>query len=115
MKGGECPCKNKGLFTGGFGAASYQGGLDKYIQPLNGNVGGDPNNSTIMTSERFSPFVGGKKNRRSKRKCNMKGGRALFPVPDTILGSSVGTNSTLGFGTLGGTIASANTIKGFSP
>ena len=45
----------------------------------------------------------------------MKGGRALFPVPDTILGSSVGTNSTLGFGTLGGTIASANTIKGVSP
>lgn len=114
MKGGECPCKNKGLFSGGFGAASYQGGLDKYIQPLNSNVGGDPNNPTIMSSERFSPFVGGKKSRKQRKKRLLKGGNALFPVQDTLLGSSVGTNSTLGFGTLGGTIAAVNTMKGVS-
>jgi len=115
MKGGECPCKNRGLFSGGFGAASYQGGLDKYIQPLNSNVGGDPNNPTNMMSERFSPFVGGKKSRKYRRKRGMKGGNAFFPVPDALLGSSAGTNSTLGFGTLGGTIAAANSMKGVSP
>jgi hypothetical protein len=115
IKGGECPCKNKSLFSGGFGAASYQGGLDKHIQPLNGNIGGDPNNPTNMTSERFSPFIGGKKSRKHRKKRVLKGGNALFPVPDALLGSSVGTNSTLGFGTLGGTIAAANSIKGVSP
>jgi hypothetical protein len=89
MKGGECPCKNRGLFSGGFGAASYQGGLDKYIQPLNSNVGGDPNNPTNMMSERFSPFVGGKKSRKHRRKRGMKGGNAFFPVPDALKESFV--------------------------
>jgi hypothetical protein len=82
---------------------------------LNGNIGGDPNNPTNMTSERFSPFIGGKKSRKHRKKRVLKGGNALFPVPDALLGSSVGTNSTLGFGTLGGTIAAANSIKGVSP
>ena len=66
--GGGCAC-NK-LFKGGYGPASYQGGLDKYIYPLNSH-NSDPTNPSVITAGRFQN--GGK---RKSRK--MRGGNPLL-------------------------------------
>jgi hypothetical protein len=109
-RGGSCGCGAKSLpkFNGGYGAASYQGGLDKYISPLNGNVGtvGDPVAASNITQERFEKFVGGRKSRR--RRGTKRGGFS----PDFLLGESVYSNNVLSAGTSIGGINAARGIYG---
>jgi hypothetical protein len=108
-KGGDCGC-NKKLFTGGYGEASYQGGLDKYMHPINNNIGGsnDPLSSNNITDERFAKFVGGKKSRKYRKGKKMLGG--FFP--DFFLGKLGQTNSILGTGTSIGSTNMANIVNG---
>jgi len=106
QKGGDCPCnKGKLLFMGGYGPASYQGGIDDKIIPLNNEVA-NPNTPSIMGSERFAPFKGGSKKRK------MKGGMSLL---DPVLGASSVSNQTLGTGTTAGQIVGANIVNGGVP
>jgi len=110
VKGGKCPCAG---MRGGFGAASYQGGLDQNILPLNNNIGTNvdpitPSGGQLM-SERFAPFSGGKRrNRKGSKKSNkskkMKGGFSF------LLGNSASTNPLIGFGTAAGASSAANTF-----
>ena len=108
-KGGDCGC-NKKLFTGGYGEASYQGGLDKYMSPMNTNIGGtnDPLSSNNITDERFAKFVGGKKSRKHRKKHVKFGG---FPT-NLLLGDSAYTNPIIGLGTSSGSLSFAKNIMG---
>lgn len=108
-KGGDCGCGKK-LFTGGYGEASYQGGLDKYMHPINNNIGGsnDPLSVNNITDERFAKFIGGKKSRKNRKGKKMMGG--FFS--DIILGKSQQTNQILGAGTSMGSVNMANIING---
>ena len=109
-KGGDCPCKkNKSLvgIYGGYGAASYQGGINDAILPMNKSIGssGDPSNASNMSSERFMHFTnykGGKSRRR------IKGGL----ITDPLLGDSSYTNPVLSAGTSVGGIDMARKITG---
>lgn len=114
-KGGKCPCSG---MSGGFGAASYQGGLDQNILPLNNNIGTNVDPITPsggqLTSERFAPFTGGKrrnksgskKSKKSNKSKKMKGGFSF------LLGNSAVTNPLIGFGTAAGASSAANTFMG---
>jgi hypothetical protein len=62
IRGGGCAC-NK-LFKGGYGPATYQGGLDKFIYPLNSH-NSDPTNPSAITAGRFQN--GGKRKSRKMR------------------------------------------------
>jgi hypothetical protein len=109
-KGGDCGC-NKKPFTGGYGEASYQGGLDRYINPINTNQGGanDPLSLNNITNERFAKYVGGKKSRKYRKRNAKYGGG--FPS-DLLLGESAQNNPILGLGTSLGTINMAKVITG---
>jgi hypothetical protein len=111
LKGGDCGC-GKMKWSGGYGQPSYQGGLDNYITPFNTNITSDPNSPGNMVSERFFPFVGGKRRNRSKK--ISKGGNRLSidPMSDMALGRSVSTNPVLGFGTTGGMMSASRTLMG---
>lgn len=111
-RGGDCGCNKKPFplpeFTGGYGPASYQGGINDKILPINGSLGsgGDPSDSSNIAQERFSTFpkmFGGK--RKSKKR---KGGASF----DALLGDSVNTNAFLGMGTSAGSMNMANAIMG---
>jgi hypothetical protein len=108
-KGGDCGC-NKKLFSGGYGEASYQGGIDKYINPMNTNQGGanDPLSLNNITNERFAKFVGGKKSRKNRKRKITFGGFSS----DLLLGESAQTNPILGLGTSLGSINMAKVITG---
>lgn len=109
-KGGDCPCNKKKSFVGiygGYGAASYQGGINDTILPMNKSIASavDPGNASNMTSERFMYFPnykGGK----SRRK--IKGGL----ITDPLLGDSSYTNPVLSAGTSVGGIDMARKITG---
>jgi len=111
-RGGDCGCNKKPfpvpVFTGGYGPASYQGGLNDKMLPLNGAVSsaGDPSDSSNIAQERFSAFpkiFGGK--RKSKKR---KGGMSY----DALLGDSVDKNDFLGMGTSTGSMKIASAIMG---
>jgi len=111
LKGGNCGCE-KMKWSGGYGPASYQGGLNNYMVPINTSLDIDPNSPRIMTSERFFPFVGGKRRNRSK-KISKGGNRLSFaPMSDMALGRSVSTNPVLGFGTTGGMASASSVLMG---
>ena len=92
-KGGDCGC-NKKLFTGGYGPASYQGGIDNTILPINTNIAGpnDPLSVNNITDERFAKFIGGKKSRKYRKRKTKYGGYSA----DLLLGESANTNPILG-------------------
>lgn len=111
-RGGDCGCNKKLFplpeFTGGYGPASYLGGINDKILPLNSiiSTSSDPSDSANIAQERFSTFpklFGGK--RKSKKR---KGGRSF----DLLLGDSVNTNDFLGMGTSSGSMKIANVIMG---
>ena len=108
-KGGDCGC-NKKLFSGGYGEASFQGGIDKYMHPINTNIGetNDPLSLNNITDERFAKFTGGKKSRKYRKRKMTFGG---FPS-DLLLGESSQTNPILGAGTSIGSISMAKIITG---
>ena len=111
-RGGDCGCNKKPFplpeFTGGYGPASYQGGINDKILPLNGQLStnGDPSDSANIAQGRFTSFTklfGGKcKSKKSK------GGMSF----DTLLGDSANTNPFLGMGTSSGSMNIASTIMG---
>jgi hypothetical protein len=112
-RGGDCGC-NKKLFpivpeyTGGYGSASYQGGLNDKMLPLNSGISGanDPSDSSNIAQERFSTFpklFGG------KRKLKKRKGGSSF---DVLLGDSANTNTFLGMGTSTGSMNIAGAIMG---
>jgi hypothetical protein len=108
-KGGECPCAKKGskelpFMNGGYGAASYQGGLNNSILPINGNLGAstDPTDASNMSSERFMKFNGGKRRRK------IKGGLTVDP----LLGDSAYTNPVANAGTSVGSMFMVNKVMG---
>ena len=94
-KGGNCGCDK---MKGGYGPASYQGGLDKYIYVYNTNTSANPSDPSQQIAGRF--IKGGK--RKSKK---MKGG-------DVLLGSSLSNNPITGFGTTSGATLYSNSIVG---
>jgi hypothetical protein len=108
-KGGDCGC-NKKLFTGGYGEASYQGGIDNTILPINTNIGGtnDPLSTNNIITERFAKFVGGKKSRKYRKKKYKFGGFST----DLLLGTSAQTNPVLGVGTTTGSFEIAKFVTG---
>ena len=84
--------------NGGFGPATYNGGLNNYMYPQN-NYANDPNNT--MLSERFTRIhsvSGGKKQKRTRRR-KMRGG-------DPLLGSTLSMSNIASFGTSAGSLLS---------
>lgn len=109
-RGGDCGCNKKIAgpylpFTGGYGTASYQGGINDSILPLNGQIGtnGDPIAPANISQERFTPISLGGRRKYKKR----KGGRSF----DLLLGNST-NNTFLGMGTTTGSMNIANGIMG---
>jgi len=109
-KGGECPCNKKQslelpFMNGGYGAASYQGGINNSILPMNGSLGtrNDPGDSSNMSSERFMILKGGK-----RRPRKTKGGLTVDP----LLGDSIYTNPVANAGTSMGGLFMANKVMG---
>ena len=110
-KGGECPCNKKrpmdtNFMNGGYGAASYQGGINNSILPMNGSLAtqNDPGDSSNMSSERFMFFKGGKRRRHRKT----KGGLTVDP----LLGDSIYSNPVANAGTSVGSVFMVNKIMG---
>jgi hypothetical protein len=115
-KGGDCGCnKSKSVLPdqillpqfGGYGAASYQGGINQYINPLNTQISTkiDPSDSGNALTERFTKFSGGKKRRRMTKK---RGGFRM----DWLLGESGSTNPVLGAASSAGSLDMASKITG---
>jgi len=107
-KGGDCGCGKKS-FMGGYGAASYQGGINNSIYPINNNIGGqsDPLAAGNISEERFAKFVGGRKSRRKVRFGGMSA--------DLLLGNFGSSNSVLSSGTTLGGINAAQMINAQKP
>uniref|UniRef100_A0A6C0B784 Uncharacterized protein n=1 Tax=viral metagenome TaxID=1070528 RepID=A0A6C0B784_9ZZZZ len=109
-RGGDCGCAKKQYpipeIFGGYGPASYQGGINDKIIPLNGAItsANDPSDSSNIAQERFSPNLFGGKRKSKKR----KGGMSY----DVLLGDSLNKNAFLGMGTSTGSINMANGIMG---
>ena len=106
-KGGDCGCNKKKGFPeiyGGYGPASYQGGINNSILPMNRSLGssGDPGDSSNLTSGRFSKFDGGRRRRM------MMGGLKIDP----LLGDSIYKNPVLSAGTSVGAIDAARKVMG---
>jgi hypothetical protein len=109
-KGGDCGCnKKKAAYKiyGGYGEASYQGGINNSILPMNRSLGSsvDPGNSSNMESERFMKFNGGRRRRM------MMGGMTVDP----LLGDSIYKNPVLSAGTSVGAVDAARKIMGQRP
>jgi hypothetical protein len=109
-KGGDCGCGKK--IFGGYGAASYQGGINNTILPLNNNNGSvsDPLASGNITEERFAKFVGGKKSRKNKKSVRF-GGMST----DLLLGNFGSSNPLLNSATSSHAINAAQVINGQKP
>jgi hypothetical protein len=110
VKGGDCGCGDASkfkIFSGGYGPASYQGGVDKHMIPFGADLSKDPASNALMTSERFS---GGKRKKSTKKQ---KGG-AYVPV-DPLLGGKGYDNPVLGGITSAGAFHSANAVTGGFP
>jgi hypothetical protein len=106
-KGGDCGCNKKKSFPdiyGGYGPASYQGGINNSILPMNRSLGssGDPSNSSNMASGRFMKFDGG------RRRKKIKGGLKIDP----LLGDSIYKNPILSAGTSVGAVDAARKVMG---
>jgi len=115
-KGGDCGCNKPKIILpenlpqfGGYGLASYQGGINEYINPLNTHhtSHSDPVDAGNILSERFTKFTGGKKRRRLTKK---KGGFSM----DWLLGEPANKNPVLGAGTSAGSYDMASKITGKS-
>lgn len=106
-KGGDCGCNKKkavSVIYGGYGPASYQGGINNSILPMNTALGssGDPADSSNIVAERFMKFDGG------KRRKKIKGGLKIDP----LLGDSIYKNPVLSAGTSVGAIDAARKVMG---
>jgi len=111
VKGGDCGC-GKMKWSGGYGAASFQGGLTNYTIPVNTNTGGDPIDPANVMSERHVPFsFGGKRKHRHTMSKKMKGGISLLPN-DIALGGVGRANPMISFGTTGGMVNASSTLTG---
>jgi hypothetical protein len=113
IKGGDCGCganktkQSVDPMFGGYGAASYQGGINGSILPLNTEIGtrSDPMDAANIQSGRFIGHSGGKRKQKKTR-----GG---FTV-DPLLGNSLYTNPVLNAGTSFGAANMSRTITGQS-